>query len=167
MSRIAIIVDNPTRDLSGAVLLGRELALRGEEVFLTSMNLRHREIPALAPDHLVVNYLRPTNDAFVEQLMHAGVRVTVLDTEGAVFQEPELVEVIALAPDGPPSRVQRNGAAFDVVTSFGPERIGAPWWKGGSGSGVRDYFCVEDQEGRWFWLVLDLSGRWFLHGEWI
>ncbi len=91
MSRIAVIVDNPTRDLSGAVLLGRELALRGEEVFLCSMNLRHREIPALAPDHLVVNYLRPTNDAFIERLMDAGVRITVLDTEGAVFQEPELL----------------------------------------------------------------------------
>jgi protein ImuB len=56
-----------------------------------------------------------------------------------------------------------------VVRSEGPERIGAEWWC--ADAPTRDYFRVEDAEGRRFWLYRDgLFGRevdaprWYLHG---
>jgi protein ImuB len=51
----------------------------------------------------------------------------------------------------------------------GPERIADEWWQPqGSGTvdAIRDYYRVEDEEGRRFWLFR--SGfnepRWFVHG---
>jgi protein ImuB len=55
----------------------------------------------------------------------------------------------------------------------GPERIAEEWWRP-EGSGVvdaiRDYYRVEDEEGRRFWLFRaglhgnDHPPRWFVHG---
>ena len=55
----------------------------------------------------------------------------------------------------------------------GPERIAGEWWKrDGEMHAVRDYFRVEDEEGRRYWLFRRGDGvdgetgdlRWFLHG---
>jgi protein ImuB len=35
-----------------------------------------------------------------------------------------------------------------------------PAWK----AGTRDYWRIEDDTGRRFWLFRDASGGWFLHG---
>jgi len=43
----------------------------------------------------------------------------------------------------------------------GPERIAMEWWR--STAPDRDYFRVEDEEGRRFWLYREGAG-WFLHG---
>ncbi len=52
----------------------------------------------------------------------------------------------------------------------GPERIAPEWWREASGE-ARDYYRVEDAEGRRFWLfrvgeygVEGAPPRWFLHG---
>jgi protein ImuB len=51
----------------------------------------------------------------------------------------------------------------------GPERIAAEWWRS-AGGGIRDYYRVEDEAGRRFWLYRagiyrpDRPPRWFLHG---
>ncbi len=48
----------------------------------------------------------------------------------------------------------------------GPERIAMEWWRSPAPS--RDYYRVEDEEGRRFWLYRETgegeSARWFLHG---
>ena len=60
----------------------------------------------------------------------------------------------------------------------GPERIADEWWQpAASGAGlreggdaIRDYYRVEDEEGRRFWLFRaglhgnDRPPRWFVHG---
>ena len=53
----------------------------------------------------------------------------------------------------------------------GPERIAGEWWRGGGErEAVRDYYGVEDEEGRRFWLFRaglyrrEIPPRWFLHG---
>jgi len=60
-----------------------------------------------------------------------------------------------------------------VTCSDGPERITDEWWQsGGSGDvdAVRDYYRVEDEEGRRFWLFRagfhrgDRKPHWFIHG---
>ena len=44
----------------------------------------------------------------------------------------------------------------------GPERIAMEWWR--APAPERDYFRVEDEEGRRFWLYREGAGSWFLHG---
>ena len=53
----------------------------------------------------------------------------------------------------------------------GPERIAMEWWRHQTPQPARDYFRVEDQEGRRYWLyrngVFERDGgmpQWFLHG---
>ncbi len=83
--KIALLVDNPFRDLPGLVLVAKELASRGAKCFLIPMNLREQEIWPLAPDFVLLNHLRTVYEDFLEDLYSAGISVGVLDTEGSVF----------------------------------------------------------------------------------
>ena len=47
----------------------------------------------------------------------------------------------------------------------GPERIAMEWWRDESPQPTRDYFRMEDSEGRRYWLYRnDATSQWFLHG---
>ena len=91
-----------------------------------------------------------------------------------LFRRPEPVEdVMALTPDDPPSRFRWRGQLIRVRRAEGPERIGEAWWKGAiedvSPGRVRDYYRVEDEDGRRFWLFrAGLYGehppQWWMHG---
>jgi protein ImuB len=93
-----------------------------------------------------------------------------------LFDPPQPVEVLALAPDGPPARFRWRRQAHDVLRAEGPERITAEWTQldpehFGSEAPTRDYYRVEDFEGRRFWLFRrglyergEEPPRWFLHG---
>jgi len=87
--RVAIIVDNPVRDLTGLVLLAAGLAERGATCHLVPMHLQDQELRSLAPDAVVLNYLRPTNLRLARQLLDAQVSVIILDTEGGVLETPD------------------------------------------------------------------------------
>lgn len=80
--RVAIVVDNPFRDLPGLVLVGAMLARAGAICHLVPMMRQDLELRALAPDAVLLNYLRPTNAELARQLADSGVVVSVLDTEG-------------------------------------------------------------------------------------
>ncbi|MDQ0457933.1 protein ImuB [Rhizobium paknamense] len=83
---------------------------------------------------------------------------------------PEAVEAVAEVPEGPPMNFRWRRALHRVARAEGPERIAAEWWLDGEEAQVRDYFRVEDMEGRRFWLFReglfggDISPRWYLHG---
>ncbi len=88
-----------------------------------------------------------------------------------VFERPEPVEAIAEVPDGPPLRFKWRRVMHEVVSIEGPERIAPEWWAQQAPQLTRDYFRVEDKEGRRFWMFREgLYGeeaprpRWFLHG---
>ncbi len=92
-----------------------------------------------------------------------------------LFDPPQPVEVLALAPDGPPARFRWRRQAHDVLRAEGPERIAPDWTRLDPvdlepQTPTRDYYRVEDSEGRRFWLFrrgLYENGdepRWFLHG---
>ena len=93
-----------------------------------------------------------------------------------LFDPPQPVEVLAAVPDGPPRRFRWRGTAHHIVRQEGPERIAPPWWRRKVGHDVnpglsRDYYRVEDEEGRRFWLFRHgLYGRetgapiWYVHG---
>lgn len=92
------------------------------------------------------------------------------------FDPPQGVDVIAGVPDGPPQRFRWGGVLHEVKLAEGPERIAAEWWRrreghqpGGAGR-VRDYYRIEDSEGRRYWMFrYGLYGDearidWYLHG---
>lgn len=87
-----------------------------------------------------------------------------------LIEPPQPVEALAEVPDGPPLRFRWRRVLHDVTRAEGPERIACEWWRGGTGP-TRDYFRVEDGQGRRFWLFREgLYGsetdrpRWFIHG---
>jgi len=83
--RVALIVDNPQRDLPGLVLVAFKLCQHGLTCYLVPFNLQNSEIWPLAPDFVLLNYLRRTNEAFAKALAQAGIRYGFLDTEGGVM----------------------------------------------------------------------------------
>jgi protein ImuB len=56
-------------------------------------------------------------------------------------------------------------AQHNVAQSEGPERIEMEWWRHQTPQPARDYFRVEDDEGRRYWLYRNTATpQWFLHG---
>lgn len=86
--RIALILDNPLRDLPGLCLLALELCSRGCKTFLTPMYLND-EVFSFAPDYVVVNYLRKSSRGYVQALAANGIQYGVLDTEGGPMKDME------------------------------------------------------------------------------
>jgi protein ImuB len=88
-----------------------------------------------------------------------------------LFEKAEPVEALALVPDGPPLRFRWRRTMHEVAAYEGPERIAPEWWKGEETALTRDYFRVEDTNGRRFWLYREglyeretQRPRWFMHG---
>ena len=90
-----------------------------------------------------------------------------------LFRPPEPVEASWLVPDNPPVQFTWRRRLHRVVRADGPERIAEEWWtEEGSreADAIRDYYRVEDSEGRRFWLFRaglaqsDPPPRWFVHG---
>lgn len=93
-----------------------------------------------------------------------------------LLDPPERVQVLAEVPEGPPRRFHIRGAWHDVQRAEGPERIAAEWWRRkhghrpGEGGLTRDYYRIEDGEGRRFWLFRHglyeerADPAWYLHG---
>ncbi len=66
---------------------------------------------------------------------HGG---TALDRPSLLLEIPELIEVWAMTPDGPPVLLRWRGAEHRVVSSVGPLRIADEWWRAGQGTGDRE-----------------------------
>ena len=90
-----------------------------------------------------------------------------------LLDPPQPIETMALLPDHPPVAFTWRRVRHLVRHADGPERIAGEWWKRDrEWLSVRDYFRVEDEDGRRFWLFRRGNGsdtetgdmRWFLHG---
>jgi len=90
-----------------------------------------------------------------------------------LFEPPEPIEAFWLLPDDPPFRFTWRRRRHRVTRADGPERIAEEWWQptaSGDVDAIRDYYRVEDEEGRRFWLFRaglygnDHKPRWFVHG---
>ena len=87
-----------------------------------------------------------------------------------LLRHPEPVETVALLPDHPPIRFRWRGGNHRIGRATGPERLAPEWWRAGTRHATRDYFRVEDQNGRRYWLFREgLTERgeipvWYLHG---
>ena len=91
-----------------------------------------------------------------------------------LLRRPERIDhVLAELPDHAPHRFTWRGCTHKVVRADGPERVYGEWWKHAvEGSQIRDYFRVEDDAGRRYWLFRSGDGEhaatgdlsWYLHG---
>jgi protein ImuB len=93
-----------------------------------------------------------------------------------LLPRPEPVTAIAPVPDDPPMLFRWRRRSHRIVRAEGPERLAPEWWRRPSALGhdTRDYYRVEDADGRRFWLyregLYDRDGhiseppRWYLHG---
>ncbi|MBT5917221.1 MAG: DNA polymerase Y family protein [Alphaproteobacteria bacterium] len=136
-------------------------------------DLRHGEDVAPALDH-------QTTDGRIMPTAPGGARPLRL------FPLPQVIEAMAEVPDGPPVMFRWRRLLHKVVYAEGPERIAPEWWRDVAPPGedrshlTRDYYRIEDTDGRRFWLyregLYDLptmpdaipssprAPRWFLHG---
>ncbi len=84
-----------------------------------------------------------------------------------LFAPGQPIEVMAGVPDGPPIRFRWRRVMREVVRAEGPERISGDWQKREK---TRDYYRVEDKQGRRYWLYReglygeDAPPLWYVHG---
>jgi protein ImuB len=175
-----------------AQFVDRVRARFGSEALLRPV-LRESHIPERA----VV--LRPLEEISMQGARHRAAeqasRPALKERPLRLFARPELVEVaVSEVPAGPPRSFLWRRASYRVARAEGPERIGHEWWlnriaeveeteerkrrqaereaiEAETARMTRDYFRVEDAEGRRFWLYREgLYGsaaaqpRWFLQG---
>ncbi|GAB4543648.1 MAG: DNA polymerase Y family protein [Parvularculaceae bacterium] len=88
-----------------------------------------------------------------------------------LLARPEPIEAIAEIPDGPPRRFVWRGVPYDVAKASGPERIEDEWWRKAAPEPPRDYYRIEDSQGRRCWIYRqglyergDCAPKWFIHG---
>jgi protein ImuB len=85
-----------------------------------------------------------------------------------LLARPEPIEAVAPIPDDPPVLFRWRRLVHRIRAADGPERILGEWWRSPEEeTQLRDYYCVEDTDGRRFWLFrsgLHPAHRWFLHG---
>jgi protein ImuB len=76
---------------------------------------------------------------------------------------PQAIEVVSVAPDGPPQFVWLENRREQIVHHVGPERIETLWWRGPAVR--RDYYRIATESGVHLWIFRQLTNaRWFIHG---
>lgn len=112
----------------------------------------------------------PASDRQGEQENDTAEAIVVAPRPVRLFERPEPVEAMAEIPEGPPITFRWRRALHKVVAAEGPERIEPEWWRENE-TRPRDYYRIEDDAGRRYWLYrqgLYTAGagnpRWFMHG---
>ncbi|MBK1696234.1 Y-family DNA polymerase [Rhodovibrio salinarum] len=73
------------------------------------------------------------------------------------------IEAATPRPGDPPTELWLNRQRLAVVRSEAPERLTSEWWRTNRQRATRDYFRIETEAGRRYWIV-HAKGRWYLHG---
>lgn len=89
-----------------------------------------------------------------------------------LLDRAEPIEVVYGTPEDPPRRFRWRGSLHQIARVEGPERIAPEWWRERSTARLRDYYLIEDEAGRRYWIYragLIGDGRggapdWFLQG---
>ncbi len=92
-----------------------------------------------------------------------------------LFSRPEPIRVLSEPTERPPFTFVWRRVSHRVVRAEGPERLSPEWGREAPDARTRDYYRVENERGRRFWIfregffVEDAHGEtgapaWFLHG---
>lgn len=184
--RLAVLAvgpfSNQQTDLAGQASEGREQA--GVEMFADRVRARLGETAVLKPvpveSHLPERAIALVPFAQALPKKPARMKETVpppairRQRPVRLFRSPEPIEVPATElPEGPPLHFRWRRALYKVARAEGPERIAPEWWRPGvdQEAPTRDYFRIEDAEGRRYWLfrqglyeAAKTPPRWFMHG---
>ena len=114
-------------------------------------------------------------DAFLRQAQEgAGVSLStasdgVMRRPLSLFDPAQPIEALAEVPDGPPLRFRWRRVLREVARAEGPERIAGDWLAAPAQK-PRNYYRVEDKQGRRYWLYREGAygesdaPRWYVHG---
>ena len=114
---VALVLDNPQRDLAGLVLVATVLAEQGVTCHLVPASLRMRELFSLRPDLVLLFHLRRGFERLVARLIESRIRIGVLDNEGGVWPDPDIYCELQLADDALRRQV-------DFFCAWGPKLTG-------------------------------------------
>ncbi|MBB3033028.1 DUF6504 family protein [Alteriqipengyuania lutimaris] len=89
-----------------------------------------------------------------------------------LLDRAESIAVLYATPDGLPQRFRWRGQVHEISRVEGPERIAPEWWRERGSARLRDYYRIEDDAGRRYWIYrygIAGDGRggppeWFLQG---
>lgn len=112
--------------------------------------------------------------AVQERVLDTGTALQFVprtDRPVRLLRNPEPVEALAaLVPDGPPQQFRWRHVLHTVTRAEGPERIAPEWWLDDEKAKERDYFRLESELGRLFWVFRlgrygeDPPPTWRIHG---
>lgn len=152
-------LDAETRDAAAlaplvdrlGVRLGVERVFRAAPVESRVPERSVKRVPALAP-------------------ATGGSWPDALPRPSRIIDPPEEVQAMALLPDYPPRSFVWRRVHYRVRSADGPERVHGEWWRSDAETGeLRDYYRLEDDQGRRFWLFRNAPApqgtRWWLHGR--
>ncbi len=155
----------PDEEKAIAFLIDRLAARFGSHRVLT-FQAQDTHIPEAAGVAVPAQHAPETEIAFEPRLPGEAPRRPL-----RLFETPEPIDVMAQVPDGPPLRFRWRRLLHAVARAEGPERIAMEWWQHQTPRPTRDYFRVEDEAGRRFWLYRDglygrepFAPRWYVHG---
>ena len=137
---------------------------------VTRLQPQASHLPERASRHVAVlsgNKLVPLSDWRIAALQQADGSVA---RPLRMLAAPEPIEVTAEIPEGPPRHFRWRRVLYQIARAEGPERIAPEWWRNARDR-TRDYYRVEDNEGRRFWLYRDglydrdtEMPRWYIQG---
>ena len=93
-----------------------------------------------------------------------------------LLDRAEPIAVLYASPDGMPRRFRWRGEVHEIARAEGPERIAPEWWRERGSVRLRDYYRIEDDTGRRYWIYRhglagdgrgpkpDAPPEWFLQG---
>ena len=89
-----------------------------------------------------------------------------------LLDRAESIAVLYATPDGLPQRFRWRGQVHEIARVEGPERIAPEWWRERGSARLRDYYRIEDDAGRRYWIYrygIAGDGRggapeWFMQG---
>lgn len=153
--------------LDGAVDDGAELA-RLVDRLTARLGARAIRAPALTDSHM------PERAEVWPQALRQAPRAVIPRPHrpARLFDTPEEIRVLYAVPEGPPAQFIWRRQTHRVTRFAGPERIAPEWWRDKPGTRLRDYYRIEDQHGRRYWIYRDgvlgdgrgETPRWFVHG---
>lgn len=166
--------DAPQQDFTGGLQVEEQLSTFVDRV---SARLGEECLQRFAlceshvPERAVISVPAMTRETVERPALKDPVTWSRNERPLRLFSRPERVEsVLAEVPDGPPQIFRWRRLRHQVARSEGPERLAMEWWIDGLEDRIRDYFRIEDQQGRRFWLFRrglyggEIAPEWFMHG---
>jgi protein ImuB len=162
-----LLQDNRASDLGFAALVDRLSARLGEGAVRRLSPVHETRVPERCVRPVPFDPVAAPAWAGESAASDEGVPLRPL----TLFAAPQPIEVTAVVPEGAPDQFKWRRLSRRIAAAEGPERLEPEWGRPTELPRVRDYYRLEDVEGRRYWVFregrYDRPGeapRWFIHG---